>query len=156
MRGSRILSGLVVVGGGVQRLFSLFGKEGIQGLFAVNLRWEFKKFEFSRGEEGGGVRNPLTSSVELRTCWYYKCQSTRRKRKCCIASWYFFDRSWEFSASFWHTISWEISIYNKKRTYEITALPQSRRELALARGVNKNTVNEKYLQCCQTLKTYNI
>lgn len=41
-------------GGGVQRLFSLFGKEGIEGLFAVNLRWEFKKFEFSRGEEGGG------------------------------------------------------------------------------------------------------
>lgn len=66
MRGSRILSGLVVVGGGgVQRLFSLFGKEGIQGLFAVNLRWEFKKFEFSRGEEGGG--GPEPTDINSRT-----------------------------------------------------------------------------------------
>lgn len=50
---------------GVQRLFSLFGKEGIQGLFAVNLRWEFKKLEFSRGEEGGG--GPEPTDINSRT-----------------------------------------------------------------------------------------
>lgn len=47
---------------GVQRLFSLFGKEGIQGLFAVNLRWEI--WIFQRGGGGSGTHWHQQSNIE--------------------------------------------------------------------------------------------